>query len=97
MEKLKVELKLDEKVKRINSQYPNLKKACFEFDNSIGKNIQENLIYQNDSSFKVIIEMNDDEVEKFAIDIIGPIDFEKTELEKLKKYITELAKNNISS
>lgn len=97
LEKLKFELKLDEKIKKMYSKNPNLKKPCFEFDNSIGKNIQKNLIYQNDSSFEVISKWNDNEVEKFAIDIIGPIDFEKTELEKLKKHIIELAKKNTSS
>lgn len=97
IEKLKIELKLNEQIKKLSSQNPKFKNLTFEFDNYIGKNIKENLIYQSDSSFEVISKFNDNELETFAIDIIGPIDFEKTELEKLKKYIEELAKKNTSS
>jgi len=36
------------------------------------------------------------ETEKFALDIIGPIAFEKVELDKLTEYITELAEEKTS-
>lgn len=62
IEKLKIELKLNEQIKKLSSQNPKFKNLTFEFDNYIGKNIKENLIYQSDSSFEVISKFNDNEL-----------------------------------
>ena len=97
LEKIKVELKLFEIESRITSQNTNFKRTSFEFDNYVGHNIRKSLLYLSDVTFEIISEWNDDEVEEFAIDIIGPIDYEKKELEKLKKYIKNIALKNTCS
>ena len=84
-----------EKTKRVEKFYqqnPNIKKFCFEFDNHVGIAIRKRLESISESVFPVISNWSDLETEEFALDILGPIDFEKEELEKLKAYIKSLPK-----
>ncbi len=71
---------------------PNVQKFCFEFNNHVGIAIKNRLAHLSDSSLKVISNWNREELKGFALDILGPIDFEKEELEKLCDYIQEIAK-----
>ena len=71
---------------------PNVKRFCFEFENHIGIAIQKRLADLSESIYPVIAKWNDEELEHFALDVLGPIDFEKDELEKLKLYIKSLVK-----
>ena len=83
-----------EKTERVNEferNHPNVKKFCFEFDNEVGIAVQKRLSHLDESVFPVIFNWSDLETEKFALDILGPISFEKSELESLKKYIKSLA------
>jgi hypothetical protein len=75
----------------------NVGKFCFELDNHVGIAIKKRLEYLSDSSFSVISKWNREEIQKFALDILGPIDFEMEELEKLCNYLHELAKEKTCS
>ncbi len=79
-------------VENFHQQNPNIKRFCFEFDNYVGIAIRKRLGFIDESVFPVIANWNDLETEKFALDILGPIDFEKEELQKLKEYIKSLPK-----
>ena len=74
----------------------NIWKSCFELDNQIGIAIKNRIKNMDDNTFEVISKRDNSEVEQFALDIIGPIDFEKVELNKLTIYITEIAKEKTS-
>jgi len=80
------------RVEKFHQQNPNIKKFCFEFDNHVGIAIRKRLESISESVFPVISNWSDLETEEFALDILGPIDFEKEELEKLKAYIKSLPK-----
>ena len=81
-----------ERKKEFERNHPNVKKFCFEFDNEVGIAIQKRLLQIDESTFPTIDNWDDLETENFALDILGPIDFEKKELEKLKKFIKTLTK-----
>ncbi|MNF67429.1 hypothetical protein D3C84_492440 [compost metagenome] len=79
-----------ERIKEFERNHPNVKKFCFKFDNEVGIAVQKRLSYLDESIFPVISNWSDLETENFALDILGPISFEKSELESLKKYIKSL-------
>ena len=79
-----------ESIKEFERNHPNVKKFCFEFDNEVGITVQKRLSHLDESIFPVISNWSDLETENFALDILGPISFEKSELESLKKYIKSL-------
>ena len=79
-----------ERNKEFERNYPNVKKFCYEFDNEVGVAIQKRLENLDESVFPVITNWNDSETENFALDVLGPISFEKNQLEKLKAYIKSL-------
>ena len=79
-----------ERIKEFEKNYPNVKKFCFEFDNEVGVAIQKRLKNLDESVFPVITNWSDSETEKFALDILGPINFDINQLEKLKSYIKSL-------
>jgi hypothetical protein len=81
-----------ERIKEFERNYPNVKKFCFEFNNEVGVAIQKRLENLDESVFPVIANWSDSETEKFALDILGPISFEKNQLEKLKSFIKSLSK-----
>jgi hypothetical protein len=86
-------LNTPEKLKRIEEFHvrnPNVKRFCFEFDNEVGVVIRKRLESMSENDFHVISNWSDLQTEKFALDILGPIEFEKEELEKLKVYIKSL-------
>jgi len=95
IEKIKTEF--EPKVKRFpriqNSETP---KFQFEFNNHIGIAISKRLEHMTTSSFKTISEWEKSETEKFAKDILGPIEYEQTELNKLTEYLIEKAKEKTS-
>lgn len=95
MEKIQTEFKpFAEKIPRIeNSGTPKFE---FELENHVGKAITNRLEHMDLSSFQTIANWNKSETEKFAQDILGIIDFEKSELNKLTEYITEKAKEKTS-
>jgi hypothetical protein len=66
------------------------RKSKFEFDNDIGIAIRNRLKYLDENVLKVISKWNEAEKEKFALDIVGPIECDRIELDKLKNYISEL-------
>jgi hypothetical protein len=66
------------------------RKIKFEFENHIGIAIRNRLKYMDENVLKVISKWNDAEKQKFALDIIGPIECNRIELDSLKKYISEL-------
>ncbi|OXA76599.1 hypothetical protein SAMN05444397_10178 [Flavobacterium aquidurense] len=74
----------------------NIRKSCFELDNQIGIVIQNRIKNMDDNTFEVISKWDNSEVEQFALEIIGPMDFEKIELNKLTIFITEIAKEKTS-
>ncbi len=76
-----------ERVEEFHRRNPNVKRFCFEFDNHVGIAIRKRLEFLSESVFPVISNWNDLQTEEFALDILGPINFEKEELEKLKKFI----------
>lgn len=79
-----------ERIKEFERNHPNVKKFCFKFDNEVGIAVQKRLSHLDESIFPVISNWSDLETENFALDILGPISFEKSELESLKKYIKSL-------
>ena len=87
LEKLKIYF--EEKVAGTYSSQ-NLRKSRFEYDNHIGVAIRNRLKNLDENVLKVISKWNDEEMDKFALDIIGPIDFDQIELDKLKSYISKL-------
>lgn len=91
----KIEIQLREE--RPQTQNPAARKFCFEFENPIGQAIKERLVHMSDSVFQVIAKWNKSEAEAYARDILGPIDFEKSELDKLTQYLIELAHEKTSS
>lgn len=85
----------DESIERTDEfhrLHPNVKRHCFKFDNEIGITIQNRLLKLDTSVFSTIANWTDIETEKFALDILGPIDFENIELIKLKKFIKSLGR-----
>jgi len=80
-----------ERVKEFERNHPKVKKFCFEFNNEVGIAVQKRLSHLDESIFPVISNWSDLETEEFALDILGAISFEKSELESLKKYIKSLA------
>ncbi|ESU19859.1 hypothetical protein FEDK69T_31160 [Flavobacterium enshiense DK69] len=74
----------------------NAKKFFFEFNNHVGNAIKNRLIQMDDSVFPVIEKWNRNEVEEFALDILGPIDYEKSELDKLIDFLIEISKKKTS-
>lgn len=80
-----------ERDEKFHREHPNVKRFCFEFENHVGIAIRKRLSEISESVFPVIAQWNDEETESFALDVLGPIDFEKQELEKLKHYIKSLA------
>ncbi len=74
----------------------NARKFCFEFNNYVGNAIKNRLIQMDDSVFHEIAKWNRDEVEEFALDILGPIDYEKSELDKLTDFLIEISKKKTS-
>ena len=95
MKKIQTEFKpFAEKIPRIeNSGMPKFE---FKLENHVGKAITNRLEHMDLSSFKTIAEWDKTETEKFAKDILGIIDFEQSELNKLTEYITEKAKEKTS-
>lgn len=79
-----------ERIKEFERNHPNVKKFCFKFDNEVGIAVQKRLLHLDESIFPVISKWSDLETENYALDILGPISFEKSELESLKKYIKSL-------
>jgi hypothetical protein len=79
-----------ERIKEFERNHPNVRKFCFKFDNEVGIAVQKRLSHLDESIFPVISNWSDLETENFALDILGPISFEKNELESLKKYIKSL-------
>lgn len=79
-----------ERIKEFERNNPNVKKFCFKMDNEVGIAVKKRLLHLDESIFPVISNWSDLETEDFALDILGPISFEKSELESLKKYIKSL-------
>jgi hypothetical protein len=93
-------LNTPDKIKKVEDFHrlnPSVKRFCFEFDNNVGIAIRKRLEFLSESVFPVIENWDDSETEKFALDILGPIDFKKVELEKLKKFIKTLPENKRDS
>ncbi|MFD2827537.1 hypothetical protein ACFSYG_13720 [Leeuwenhoekiella polynyae] len=59
----------------------------YEFDNHIGKSIQERLNEMDNYSFQAIIKFDEEETQKFAMDILGPIEYDQDEFIKLVDFI----------
>ena len=91
----KLNLYFDEKIAGTHLAKNN-SKSCFEFENQIGIAIRNRIKQIDDNYMMVISKWTYLETEKFALDIIGPIAFEKVELDKLTEYITELAEEKTS-
>ena len=70
----------------------NIRKNYFELDNQIGIVIQNRIKNMDNNTFEIISKWDNSEIETFALDIIGPIQFEEIELNKLTKFIAETAK-----
>jgi hypothetical protein len=87
---LKFEPQLSEMKKRNNNV--GINEFRFELENYVGKSITERLNKMDKSSFHSISEWNEKQTEKFAKDILGPIKYEKSELIKLAKFLTEKSK-----
>lgn len=95
MEKIQVEFKpLAEKNPRIKNN--GIPKFEFKLENHVGKAITNRLEHMDLSSFQEIADWNKSETEKFAQDILGIIDFEESELNKLTEYIAQKAKEKTS-
>ncbi|SHJ17333.1 hypothetical protein [Flavobacterium haoranii] len=95
MEKIQTEFKpLAEKTPRIHNN--GIPKFEFKLENYVGKAITNRLEHMDLSSFRTIAEWDKSQTEKFAKDILGIIDFEESELNKLTEYITEKAKEKTS-
>ena len=92
--KMKFETKFSETRKRNNNV--GIPEFQFELENYVGKSITERLNEMDKSSFQAISEWNKTETEKFAKDILGPIKYEKTELNKLTEFLTKKAKEKTS-
>ena len=86
----KLRIYFEEKVSGTHLE-KNYSKSRFEFDNEIGIAIRNRLTHLDDNVLEVISTWDNEEIEKYALDIIGPIDFEQIELEKLKCYILNLS------
>lgn len=67
----------------------------FKFDDSTGKAIQKKLTFLSDSSYEAISKFDEERIEKFALDVIGPIQSNHEETEKLKNYIIKLSNEKI--
>ena len=95
MEKIQTEFKpLAEKIPRFHNS--GIPKFEFKLENYVGKAITNRLEHMDLSSFQTIAEWDKSQTEKFAKDIIGIIDFEESELNKLTEFITEKAKEKTS-
>ncbi|WP_397447789.1 hypothetical protein [Polaribacter sp. R77954] len=90
----KIKMKFETKLSGINKRNNNTKipEFRFELDNYIGKSIVERLNEMDKNSFQAISEWSQTETEKFAKDILGPIEYKKTELTKLTEFLTQKAK-----
>ncbi|CAM4390787.1 hypothetical protein [Zobellia nedashkovskayae] len=90
MEKIRTEFMPEaEKVPRIGNR--PLPKFNFEFESHIGNNLKKRLEYTDISSWKVIVEWDKTQTEKYARNILGPINYEQTELNKLTEYLMKIA------
>lgn len=95
MEKIQTEFKpLAEKISRINNS--GAPKFEFKLENHIGKAITNRLEYMDFSSFQTISKFDKSQTKEFAMDILGIIEYEESELNKLTQYITERAKEKTS-
>ena len=91
MEKILKEFKpLADQIPRFeNSGAP---KFQFKLENHVGKAITNRLEHMDLSSFQAITKWDKFQTEKFAEDILGIIDYEESELNKLTEYITKKAR-----
>ena len=94
----KIELKFEPQFSEIRKRNNNAKISEFryEFNNYVGKAITERLNQMDKSSFQAFTKWNEKETEKFAKDVLGPIKYEKRELNKLTEFITEKSKEKTS-
>ena len=71
-------------------------KDKFIFDSETGRSISERLTHMDTSTFETISKWDKEKIEKFVKDIIGPIDCEKEELNKMIDFLIEEAHKQIS-
>lgn len=96
MEKIQAELKpFLEKPPQINNK--EISKFEFKLENHVGKAITNRLEHMDLASFQAIVESDKSEIENFAKDILGIIDFEASELNKLTEYIIKKAKEKTNN
>jgi len=68
----------------------------FEMDNSVGKNIINRINHLEKSEFETISKWDKNQTGKFAIDILGPIEYSSVELNNLTEFIMKKAKEKTS-
>lgn len=88
--------KLTENSEKFHSQNHNIKRFCFKLDNHVGNAVKNRLSKMDDSTFLTIKGWNENETKEFALDIIGPIEVEEIEIDKLVKYLFKLADEKTS-
>lgn len=77
-------------LQKINNQLSNnlhSGKIVFEFDSQLGDIFKERIQRMDNPSIASIASLYPEEIEKFAINILGPIDCKKKELDKLVSFI----------
>ena len=62
-------------------------KISFKFESNLGEIVKERIMRMEDSSISTIASLYTEEIEKFSIDILGPIQYERVELDKLIHFI----------
>ena len=74
-------------LQKLETQLNQSPKISFKLESNLGEIVKERIMRMEDSSISTIASLYPEEIEKFAIDILGPIHYEKIELDNLIQFI----------
>ena len=74
-------------LQKLEIQLNQSSKINLKFDSNLNEIIKERIKRMDDSSISTIASLYPEEVEKFAVNILGPIQYERIELDKLIQFI----------
>jgi len=74
-------------LQKLETQLNQSPKISFKFESNLGEIVKERIMRMEDSSISTIASLYPEEIEKFGIDILGPIQYERIELDNLIQFI----------
>ena len=74
-------------LQKLETQLNQSSKISFKFESNLGEIVKERIMRMEDSSISTIASLYPEEIEKFGMDILGPIQYERIELDNLIQFI----------